>query len=732
MLRKANIGLRIVRSSLLAIPVLWGFGIVHPATARAEGISGYLEYNFNRYESKTDDAGGRTSRTESDAFSQLYSLTLDKRIFPNLGVLASGNFERTGSSVEIDGVDADATTTKIRPYLNLYLRTPLYSAEAIYSRNEDKVSGSGIPSLTTVHDLISSTFFWKPDRFPDLRIQFFRDLLYDENREIVDTTTDTYLVTSNYRPADTLQLYYQGTYRETDIRISDVSTTEAIHNGKGNYSNSWLGRRIALSMDYNVTYQALDTESKGTGEVGVGVFPFSGLSAVTDIPETGILLANPALIDGVFQAGAGINLGLPPPGGDTRPRNIGLDFLVPTELNTLYVWVDRDVSQVASSFSWRIYTSGDNLNWTLRQTVAPAFYSTTYNRFEIRFANVSDRYVKVVVSPLSPTVPFATQYPDILVTELQAEVRKPSSEVAGTLRSTFQTGTLDFRALLLESVNLTYELTGYFTDRDPGELAYTVSNGLSFFRQFTPVVSGRGRVAYETGEEQAGSRDAVVYTASMTAVPVQSLFQSLTLSGREETIAGEKSSDVSIILYNNARLYNGIDMNLSGGISFQEDADGQKDQVSLLNVGATFVPNRKATVTLLYNGTTTVSSGGELPAEKTTYTRAGEASVSFTPVPTFYLFGSYRIERFSDSPDRDILNYSVNWSPFPDGTVQFTFYYNESVRTDDTRDRSIVPGVRWYFTPRSYVNLSYQNLKTASPAVTTTSDVYSGTVRVAF
>jgi hypothetical protein len=40
--------------------------------------------------------------------------------------------------------------------------------------------------------------------------------------------------------------------------------------------------------------------------------------------------------------------------------------------------------------------------------------------------------------------------------------------------------------------------------------------------------------------------------------------------------------------------------------------------------------------------------------------------------------------------------------------------------------------VRWYFTPRSYVNLSYQNLKTETPALTTTSDIYSGTVRISF
>jgi hypothetical protein len=137
------------------------------------------------------------------------------------------------------------------------------------------------------------------------------------------------------------------------------------------------------------------------------------------------------MVDGNVAAGTGINLGLPLPGGDARFRNMGLDFLVATGINTLFVLVDRDVSQVADTFSWRIYTSSDNQNWELRQTVAPAFYSPTFNRFEIRFANVTARFVKVVTSPLTPAIPFATSFRDILVTELQSEPVGPHRKLQG-------------------------------------------------------------------------------------------------------------------------------------------------------------------------------------------------------------------------------------------------------------------------------------------------------------
>lgn len=731
-------GARIDSVTLLVLPAILLASVILSTDSRAEGLSGYLEIEYGRADAELRNSGGQSNNTLSNSLMQLYNLNFDRKIYPNLGLLASGLFQKRDISSDVDGMKSDTTTTTLRPYVNLNLRTPLYFAEAAYSRNEEKRENSGFSPVTTVRESFISTLYWRPDRFPDLRLQYSRDHLYDKERSSLDTITDLYQATSNYRPTGTLSLYYHGTLQNTDLRLSGTTTKELNNNGRVNYSNNWWRRRITFVLDYNIANQMLETETTGGGEVGLRVFPFVGLSTASDTPENIVLLSNPALIDGDVTAGTGIDLGRQTlPGGDTRLRNMGMDFLVATEINTLYVWVDRDVAQVADAFSWRVYTSDDDPSdgiqiWVLRQTVSPAIYSPTFNRFEIRFANVNARYVKVVTSPLSPVVPFASGFPTILVTELQAEIRRPASEVAGKLTTTSQNGTLDFRAVLLEPINLTYEFTVVFTKRDPGDLRYTVSNGLSFFRQLNKVFSGRGRVAFENGEEQAGNREAVLYTASVTAVPFQTLFHSLTLSGKEETVAGEKNSTTSILLYNIAKLYEGIDANLGGGISFQEDATGRKSRNTQVNGGATFVPNRKVNLTLLYNGTETVTSGGDLPGETTNSTRAGEIDLAFTPVQTVYLFGSYRIEKSSSAPDRNILNYSLNWSPFPDGTLHLTFYYNETIRSGDSKERSIVPSLRWYFTRRAYLNLSYQNLKSETPALTTTSNVYSGTVRVPF
>ena len=101
-------------------------------------------------------------------------------------------------------------------------------------------------SLTTVRDSFVSTLYWKPDRFPDLKLQYLWDHLYDKERLNVDTVSNNFQVTSNYLPVENLKLYYQGTLRNTDLRLSDTTVKETVNNGRVNYSNNWWRRRITF------------------------------------------------------------------------------------------------------------------------------------------------------------------------------------------------------------------------------------------------------------------------------------------------------------------------------------------------------------------------------------------------------------------------------------------------------------------------------------------------------
>jgi hypothetical protein len=720
---------------LLALVVLSG---VLTGKCAAEGLTGYLEGNYNSTDTETVDATGEPIETKINSYYHRYSITLDKKIYPNLGLLAGGFFEKQNATLETEGTVTDSTSTKLRPFVSLNMRTPLYFVEAAYHRNDEKQKTSGVSPITTVRETYSSTAHWRPDGFPDAKFEYFRTNNFDKDRRFLDTTDDRIGVTTQYRPVNALYLRYQGTIDEKSDRLNNNKTDEATHNGKVTYSDQWWNRRISVHSDYNFVRDEIKTNAGSAGEVSFRLFPFAGLSAISDTPEMIALDSNPLLVDGDLIAGAGINLGLPPPGGDARSRNIGLDFVTDTEVNTLFVSVDRDVTQVAESFSWRVYTSADNLNWVFRQTVFPAVFSSFFLRFEIRFANVTARYVKVVVSPLSPTTPFASGFPTILITELQAEVRRPAAEVTGKRTTTTHLYNLSIRTRILDVPSLFYEFSYFLRKIDPSSSpsVYTVSNGLAFQHRFTSVFSGRARVAREDGRERDGTRSAYLYTASVAAVPLETLQHSLVFSGSDEAVAERRNTAHSLFLYNIAKLYEGIDVNFGGGISRAEEDTGRRTDQTQVNASATLVPHPTMTFNLIYTGISTKATGGEITGERTDATKAWETDVSFTPVRTVYLFGSYRIEDREQGGIRDkrnIRSYTVNWSPFPDGTLHLNFYYNEILRSEnDARDRSIVPSLRWNVTARSYLDLSYQSLRTESAVLTTDSMIFSGTVRIGF
>lgn len=704
----------------------------------AEGLTGYLELNYNHSDADTADATGQSQKSTSRAFAQRYSLTLDKRIYPNFSVLAGGFFERQDSTFETGGVEGDSTTTSTRPFVRLSLNTPLYGADAAYTRNEEKLKSSGGSPAPTVRETYSSTLYWRPDGFPDVRLEYFRSNHFDKDHRTLDTTEDRFGITTNYRPVTPLELRYQVASDERTDRLNGNTFNDIHHNGRVNYADTWWRGRVSVASDYNIIRDETKTRAEGAGEVSFQLFPFAGLSGISDTPDTGALDVNLLLIDGDLAAGAGINLGLPPPGGEARPRNMGMDFGAATEVNTLLVVVDRDVAQIADAFSWRIYTSSDNLNWALRQTVFPAAYSSFFTRFEIRFTNVTARYVKAVVAPLSIATPSASSFPTILVTELQAELRRTATEVAGKRTSTTHLYNLNVRTRILETPSLTYEF-GYLArkvDPSPFPAEYTVSNGLSFLHQFTKVFSGRARVAREDGQTREGRRWSYLYTASVTAVPLETLNHTLLYSGVDETIAENKTVSNSFFLYNNAKLYEGIDLALGGGLIFSETGKGEKADQTQINGSATLVPHSSVTINLAYTGSTTTASGGEVPGDRKTSSSSWEANVAITPLPTLILFGSYRTDSRSTGGSQDTnvtRNYVLNFSPFPYGTLHLNFSYNETVRSaDDTRERSILPSLRWNITPRSYLDFSYQKLTTDSPVLSADIRAFSGTFRMNF
>jgi len=710
-----------------------------PAAARADGIGGLLEYSFSKGNTEIRDASERTTTTDSTLFSQRYRLNLDKRIFPTVTVSAGGTFERIDVRTEENGEGTDLVSTRILPFVDLVLNTQLITLGGGYQLNEATVKINGVSSPTLVREQSYARFGYRPDGFPTLNLQAGRNEFYDKDKIRQDLVNDYLNISSQYSPTNKMQLSYLGALSKGTDKLKDFETKSFTNGGTATYSDSYWKNLVTFSGMYNINNLNSEFTAGGQGEVSVPLFPFQGLSALNDTPSLVVLAPNPLLIDGNLTAGSGIDIGFVSLPGDTRPRNLGLDFVVPTQVNTLYVWVDKKLPpQVSDAYSWEVYTSDDNREWVLRQTVSPAPFAPFDNRFEVRFQNVNSRFVKVVTRPLANLPPPTVEFPDpgvfrtIPVTELQAFNTKPVADVAGKSSQTSQAITLDARVRLLSVPSLYYQVTYFAAKSTLAPYRYTLSNALLANHQFNRVFSGAASVSRLDTEDQRGHEVTYIYNASLMAVPLPTLTHNLSYSGRTVEFEGRRGTFNSIYLTNSAKLYQGVDASLSGGLDFSSRESGEKTQGTTWAASLNLTPHRTLNVNLSYSGNTSEATGGGKP-DTTSSSSGGTVSASFTPFSTLYLYGDWSRSSQADQPTFTRTNYGANWAPFPDGTLHFNINYLETLQSsDESRSRSLTSGVRWNINPRASIDVAYTRFLADSNFQEQQSDFITSNLRITF
>jgi hypothetical protein len=150
--------------------------------------------------------------------------------------------------------------------------------------------------------------------------------------------------------------------------------------------------------------------------------------------------------------------------------------------------------------------------------------------------------------------------------------------------------------------------------------------------------------------------------------------------------------------------------------------------ISSLNV----MPRRDLSLSINYSLNRTDLSGGN-QGNVTSSTRRGDVGITYRPFTNLYLLASLGQLQQTDRKADLVQNYGLNWSPFPDGTLQFNFSYQENVRTqNEERSRLISPSLTWKITNRAILELSYPLLRTTSLSGATESETFSANLRMSF
>ncbi|ANA41599.1 hypothetical protein [Geobacter anodireducens] len=720
---------RVMAAAALAAALL-------PAAAGAEGLRGFLELGYVTSDTQSTDAGNVTTSTKSSSILQRYNLSLDRMLYPTLRFTGGGTVDYTMTSAELNDTQLDTTLLKVSPFLDLTLGTPLYSAGLGYNRRQEIADTEGVGSSNIIHENYNAKLSLRPEGLPSLEFLYTRTNSYDSERAFQDVVLNSYNLGSRYKPVDQLELNYQGLYTDATDNLTRNNATVLTHTGRVTYNDQFWQDRVTLYANYNIS-------SQETNSALFRLFPTAGLSALTDTPLLVTLAANPALVDGNLNTGSAVNIGIQPVGGDIRPRNLGFDFGGAVSVNRIRVWLNTDLPpDIDNRFSWTIYTSSDNLNWTLVQLLPTAPFRSneagTGWFYELSFSGATSRYLKVVTSPL-PLGTVSSRDPtanltDIQVTELEAFVQFEEVQRRTTTQLSHVLDT-NMRVRILENPNLNYELSYYYDRSDSDFIStsrYILSNGLSASHRFNQYLSASARFAREDSKENQGARVSYIYSTLLTATPLPTLMHSLVFSGRNEEVAGRKSDTNSLFLNNSATLYRGVDVNLNGGYSMATAESGQKTNTTIITFGLTLLPHSTLTVNVSYSGNMTDQTGGGLP-DNSTFTHRGDLSAAFNPLRSVYLFGAFGVIMEKNKDMVTTRNIGGTWSPFRDGALQLSFSYNEAYNSSaNQKDRTIVPSLRWNIRGGSYLDVSYLYLKSTSVSQSSDSRTFSSTLRFAF
>jgi hypothetical protein len=729
---------RTIFPCICLIAIIFWIHAYFGSIARADGVDFNTDHQYINSRGTTKfKLTGENLDTNYEQINQLYNLNLSKNIYPYL-LFNSGTVYQINSTSSSSGDNNVDTEEKIlTPFAELNLTNPIYQAGLAYHKRRIEEDVTDLPDTRADRDEITGTLGMNPpsDLFPDWSLRYSDIHTYDDP-ETQDQFQKVWMLDTAYAPLSGLLLDYSYARTDTEEKFLNFDTVEQSHLGTAEYSRNFLNGRLSMDTSYTVNYNKFEF-SRGGGTSEVPLLRFAGLSSLSNTPEDGPAMgANPALIDGNLTASAGLNIGTA--GDQSQPVNLGLDFGFAIDVDTLYVWIDRrPTSTVVNSFSWSVYTSPDNTDfstWTLVATVSPANFGTLDNRFEISFPRVNTRFIKVVTPALSPVVPGAGSFPNIFVTELQAFITTSGASFNSESSVLNQNYNLGLRGQLTASTLLGYNLFYTKQDTDPGNIKRTqYTNGIYLNHTFNDTFSANanGQRTDISNDVADGSEDSYNYTygTSLRANWLATFNQALTFSGSYDNTELGSSSQNALFLRNNAILYQGWSAFLDTGYTWEQPQIGSRITSIIVRQGTNLQPNQKISLNLSFSYKRTMESGEDVgPSDETRWDIQG----FYIPFRNLSFFAKINSVNRDNSTDT-FQNYTVNWSPFPDGDLQFFFVFNEILLSESNQeDRVVGPGLKWTIGPHISLDMSYNYTTSDNDTEKIESNVFSADLRTHF
>lgn len=747
--------------------------LIVPVVAVAEGLSGYAEYNYSLLDSNTTDTSGK-SMTKNSSFNQRYSLTLDKNLFPTLRLSAVGSFEANAADSDTNGLSSNASSSRINTNSDLAYSNGVFNGGGGFSRRQEASKTNGSSSPTIFFDSYNGRFGWKPEDFPTLDLLYSNFNNYDEHRSAQDSTAASTTLSSRYKPHETVDMSYSANYSTLDSRLAGLESHSLNQSLRTAYSDTFFKERIAISSSYNIATQDTKTSNTGAGNsTGNGLLPLSqktinqlffASTALTDNAATTPTLGGPqnqnpvsTVSDTVISA-----VGLTP-----VRNNVGIKsnfsavniIRMPVTISAIvgHVISPQDFTDITGAFRLdnaatsrvKVYQSPafDGTNWKLIPGATVTFGALSNpltgalsDGFEIRLNETvpAATIIKVdIESVQSVTINAFIQKITLAAPEVYLQDASPlkpgqsksSSQISGLYDMNLKARLLNIPAIFYD---LGFNLDHTKSDSQAFTYRYSVVNGLSLNHRLSATTSTSVRLVREDAVDPvAGSRSSNSASISLSAQPLATLTHSVNYGFRQEADAGLTKRTHSANLSTSAELYRGISLSLTGGGSMASDTSGTDQKSLTVTSGLNLQPHKNLSINLSASDSRAWSSATGNP-ESFSSTQTGDLSVTFNPLPSIYLFGSYTINAQTSRKTQAARSIGGSWSPFRGGALLLNTSYRENIDNNGNKDSAMVQSLRWNIRSGWFLDVSYLISKDITTTRTTDTQVFNTALRLSF
>ena len=611
-----------------------------------------------------------SDRGTSDILDQNYQISFRMPVTGRFSYRIVARYEDSDTDDDFSGISFESGRSLAEPLVEIAWTTPVwdFSTGVRYTVQRRRAGDQRERKQQT--DWFSR-LNWAPMGLPSLSV------LYDRIRRRDDAETlsedDGRLLATLAQIVGPVRWALDFQRRTRDDNLVGLERDDRKYILNADYQDRFASNRVSLKTGVLLHRERLVANALTAVDLERDVVPVAGLFAIDTTPLIDPLPPEPGLVDGDTASPTAVNIGGTAAGGGTD-RNIGLDFDQDAPIDGIQVWVDGTLPPISvSRFSWALYTSGDNLNWTLVDPFVPFTFDDVFNRFELRFNQVAARFVKVVDTNHDPGLGsvFVTEMTAVTTESLIGEdrrlltVRNASATVSYT-----PTTRWDFGSSTFVGSNRTDEEAG-ITGED------RLDQSLSALYRPPAKISTSALVRWRVRDRDLGQdEDDFSWTVGVASTPVQNLDLALSYSPRQENEDGREDLEVRSWQFRTAAQLL-ADLNVSLDLGVNNTLDFEREQQTRKRTARVLLftrPRRDFTFSsdlLLdrstFRGPLVIGDGR---SDQTTWTNR----FVYRPSSAVNLVAEIRYE---DLPVGSGVAKRINldWLPFPGGSLQFSVSY---------------------------------------------------------